>query len=315
MGASTLSSRSIIGDFYNILDAASGQNWTNLLSMRFDSNQASETYAWLGNVPAMREWVGGRQAKAFRENNYAIANKKFEATIEILVDELRRDKTGQVQIRLGELADRVIAHDAALLSDFILNGASRVCYDGQFYYDTDHTEGENSTNQSNSITFDISDNGSGGTPTAPTSTTAQLAIMNAVGQILGFRDDRNEPMNENARSFLVMASPSLFSPVMAAVGNPVLDSGRTNTITQMDGYTIQAVLNPRLTWTDKIAVFRTDGRAKPLIIQTEVPLEVGVQGEGSTEEFENDRWLVGAKKVGNAGYGFWQHSCLVTMQA
>lgn len=315
MSASSLSSRAIVGEFYNQLEAATGQSWIDQIAMRFNSDQSSETYAWLGMVPAMREWIGGRQAKAFRENGYTIPNRKFEATVEIAVDDLRRDKTGQVNIRLGELADRVIAHDSFLLSDLIQNGASRVCYDGQFYFDTDHTEGENTTNQSNSINYDISDGGTGGTPTVPTARTMQNMILNAVSQILSFRDDRNEPMNENAKSFLVMAPPALMSYLLAAVGNPVLDSGATNTITQMDGFSIQAAINPRLTWTDRVAVFRTDGRAKPMILQTELPLEISVQGEGSDEEFKNDRWLVGAKKLGNGGYGFWQHACLVTAVA
>ncbi len=315
MGASSLSSRAIIGEFYNTLEATKASSYIEKIAMQFDSDQASETYAWLGMAPAMREWVGGRQPKAFRENGLTIVNKRFEATVDVLLDDIRRDKTKQIMTRIGELADRAVAHDGYLLSDLIANGASRTCYDGQFYFDTDHTEGENTTNQSNSITFDISDNGTGGTPTAPTARTVQYAILNGVAQILSFKDDRNEPMNEGASNFLVMASPALMSPVLAATGNPVLDSGATNTITQMDGYRIQAVINPRLTWTDKFAVFRTDGRAKPFILQQEIPLSMTAKAEGSDYEHDYDAWQFGVKKLGNAGYGNWQHAVLQTLQA
>lgn len=316
MSAHGLGSRAIIGEFYNQLEVANGMSWLNQIAWTNDqSDQASEEYKWLGMTPAMREWIGGRNPKAFRENGLVIANKKFEATLIVTLDEIRRDKTNQVMLRVGELADRVVTHDASLVSTLLANAATGVGYDGQFFFDTDHTEGENTTNQSNKITYDISDNGTGGTPTAPTARTMQGAILAGVAAILGFKDDQNEPMNEMARSFLVMSSPALMSYVLAAVNNPVLDSGATNTITNLPDFRISAAINPRLSYTDAIAVFRTDGRAKPFILQHEVPLEVSAQAEGSDEEFKNDRHLYGVKKVGNAGYGMWQHACHVTMAA
>lgn len=141
MSAQGLSSRAIIGEFYARLEAATGMSWISQLSMLFASDQASETYKWLGQAPVMREWIGGRHAKGFRENGLTIANKTFEATLEVSVDDLRRDKTGQVMVRIAELAGRTVSHDAGLLSTLILNGATAVCYDGQYFFDTDHPVG------------------------------------------------------------------------------------------------------------------------------------------------------------------------------
>ena len=83
MGATTLSSRAIIGRFYAALEQNPGVAWVDPISMEFDSDQATETYPWLGQAPAMREWIGGRLAKGFSENGISITNKKFEATLEI----------------------------------------------------------------------------------------------------------------------------------------------------------------------------------------------------------------------------------------
>ena len=110
MGASTLSSRAIIGRFYQALEQDAGVSWVDPISMLFTSDQASETYAWLGQSPAMREWIGGRNAKGFRENGITIANKKYEATLEVPLDWMRRDKTGQIQVRIDEMAQRANAH-------------------------------------------------------------------------------------------------------------------------------------------------------------------------------------------------------------
>ena len=316
MSAQGLGSRAIIGSFYARLEAAN-RGWVDQLAFRVDSNQESETLKWLGQAPQLREWVGGRQAKGFRENGLTIVNKTFEGTLEVLLDEIRRDKTGQVMVRVNELADRAADHDAELLSTLINNGAASVCYDGQYFFDTDHTEGDNTTNQSNAIAVDISDEGTGGTATAPTARTMQVAILKAVSAILSFKDDRNQPMNQGAARFLVMVPPGVgFMPsAMAAIANPTLDSGMTNTIRAQSQFQIEAVVNPRLTWTDKFAVFRTDGAVKPLIRQVEQDIAMDAVAEGSEYEFLHRKHLYGVTKVGNVAYGYWQHACQVTLQA
>jgi len=182
MSLGSLSSRAIIGTFYEVLEVTAADSWVNPLSMLFESNQESETYKWLGMSPVMREWIGGRLAKGLRDNGVTIANKKFEATLEIPVDWMRRDKTGQILIRINEMAKRANNHWAQLLSTLILNGASQLCYDGQYYFDTDHSEGDSGV-QSNSISYDVV------TPTAPTSSEMQSAILTAVQQMYALFDD------------------------------------------------------------------------------------------------------------------------------
>lgn len=314
MSAQGLGSRAIIGTFFERLAIATGQSWLARIAMRMDSDQAVETYKWLGMVPQLREWVGGRNAKGFRENGFDIRNKTFEGTLQVLVDEIRRDKTGQVMVRINELADRAASHDASLVTTLI--DSNGLCYDGQNFFDTDHTEGENSTSQSNAITFDISDAATGGTPTVPTAATMSRAILAGVAQIMSFKDDQNEPMNELAKDFLVMAGPPLMGPVLGALASPVIESGQTNLLLAQKDFNLTPAINARLTgWTDKIAVFRGDGATKPFIVQIEEELTVSAQAEGSPEEFNNNRHLYGVKKIGNAGYGMWQHACRVTLQA
>lgn len=184
MGAATLGSRAIIGRFYKALEQDAGMGWVDPVSMLFTSDQASETYAWLGQSPAMREWIGGREAKGFRENGITIANKKYEATLEIPLDWMRRDKTGQIQVRIDEMAQRANAHWAKLLTALIEAGEAATlgtCYDGQYFFDTDHSEGDSGT-QSNDISVDIT------TATAPTAAEMETAILTATQKIMGLRN-------------------------------------------------------------------------------------------------------------------------------
>jgi len=76
---------------------------------------------------------------------------------------------------------------------------------------------------------------------------------------------------------------------------------------------ITSAANPRLTWTEKIAVFRTDSNVKALIRQEETGVVVKAKAEGSDYEFDNDAHEYGVDTWRNVGYGYWQNACLVTM--
>jgi phage major head subunit gpT-like protein len=314
MSLQALDSRAIIGEFFLRLSQNPGSAWINQIGMTFNTNQEIETYKWLGQVPTMREWVGGRNAKGLTDNGLSITSKTYESTLEMNVDELRRDKTGQALIRIRELADRVNAHWASLLSTQIMNGTSSSCYDGQNFFDTDHTEGNNSSNQSNDLTNDISAAPvtNHGIVTAPSVGEMNHTILTAIQSILGFKDNENEPMNEGATSFLVMVPTALWHVAQAAVSMPTIDSQASNVMGSL-GMNISVVANPRLTWTDSIAVFRRDGNAKPFILQSEMNPKVTAIAEGSELEFKENKHQYGVKAIRNVGYGFWQHAAFIQM--
>ena len=298
--------------FYQRLEMDPGAMWIDPISMLFSSDQDGEDYKWIGQSPAMREWVGGRNAKGFRDNGIRIENKHYEATIEILLKDLRRDKTGQVRRRIQELAARTNSHWASLLSTLILNGTSEVCYDGQFFFDTDHSEGDSGT-QDNDITVDISalPTQVHGVVTAPSVEEMQQVILKAVTQIQGFKDDQGEPMNETAEKFLIMVPTSLSQVATNALSRPWATAAGEQKPMNLE---ISVAQNARFSsWTDKFPVFRTDGSVSPFIRQQETPVQLKVKAEGTDFEFDNDAHQYGVDSWRNVGYGYWQHGCLVTM--
>jgi hypothetical protein len=204
MDQSSLSSRAIMGMYFVRLEALPLTELIDDISNSFTSDQSGETYAFLGQSPVMREWVGGRQAKGFSGQGVTILNKHYEATIEVQKKDVRRDKTGQIEARIAEFADRGQTHWLSLLSTLLLNGTSSVCYDGQYFFDTDHSEGDSGT-QSNKITVDISTLPAQvhGSVTAPSVEEMQQAILAGIVQIASFKDDKGEPMNEGANAFTV----------------------------------------------------------------------------------------------------------------
>lgn len=184
-----------------------------------------------------------------------------------------------------------------------------MCYDGQFFFDTDHNEGDSGA-QSNDITFDAA------TPAAPTAAEAESAVLKAVEAMMAFKDDQGEPMNEEANQFLVMVPVPFMSAFAAALKNPVIvdaNGSRTNTIVNVGGFNFELAVNPRLTWTTKFALYRTDGQTKPFIRQEEEGVTVSAVAEGSELEFNEDMHRYGVKAIRNVGYGYWQHAVLTTL--
>lgn len=307
-----IGSREVIGRFYNTLEQDAGLEWVDSISMLFSSDQDGETYAWIGQSPVMREWIGGRHAKGFTENSIELKNTHFEATVEFLVKDMRRDKSSQVDIRIDDLAKRTNSHWASLLSTLIVSGESALSYDGQFFFDTDHAEGESGV-QSNKIDVDISALPAEvhGVVTAPSVAEMQQAILAGVTQIQGFVDDQSEPMNETANQFLVMVPTTLHIAALnalAVAGGTALESQTGH------GLNIRVVSNARLnTWNDKFAIFRTDGATKPFIRQQETEVQLKAKAEGSEFEFDNDAHQYGVDSWRTAGLGYWQHACLVKM--
>jgi phage major head subunit gpT-like protein len=318
MGADKITERQVIGNFYKALSVATGAPWLDAVSNYFTSDQALEEYAWLGMTPAMREWIGGRNAKGFREQSFQIRNKHYEATLEVLVRDLRRDKTGQLMVRINEMARRANSHWAAMISDLIEAGATTTCYDGEYFFDTSHEEGDSGA-QSNSITANISDYPveTAGSVTLPAVAEMQYAIAKAVEAIVSFVDDQGEPMNEDASSFLVMAPVEYMNVISQAVATPVQIAETQSALQALkSNFRIDVAVNPRLSTmaaSYQFPVFRTDSFLKSFIRQEEMGVQLKVKGSGSEFEFDNDAHQYGIDTWRNVGYGMWQNSCLVTL--
>jgi len=281
--------------------------WVASLAMRTSSDQASEDYAWVGAPPSMHEFVGKRQLDELKEVSFTVTNKDHEANLRIKSKDMRRDKTGAIQVRVDQLANRVNDYPAKLLSTLILNGASALCYDGQYFFDTDHAEGDSGT-QSNKITY------AAATGTTPTVDEMAGAIVAAIQQMYGFKDDRSEPINQEAKEFVVMVPVVMMGTALQAVSQLLGANGGTAILAALKGdFKITVTVNPRLTWTDTFAIFRADGGIKPFILQEEPGgADVVAIGDGSEYEQLNKEQIFGVDWAGNVAYGYWQGAVQVT---
>lgn len=313
-----VSDKAVIGLLLQQMEVFRSASWVDQICFRGTSSQATETYAGVGAVPSMREWLGGKKSKSLREQSITITNKDWESTIAIKTKDLRRDKTGFLTMRAGQLAEKAIEHDAKLVSSVIDSGTGTTvaaCYDGKALFADDHSLGDSGT-VDNNISVDIStlpttDHGS---TTAPSPAELVLAAMTGIQVAKGFKDDQGEPINGMARSFIVMVPTGLWIPATLAMSRQTLDARIQNPLLATNnGLTIDIITNPYLTWTDKFAIFVTGSASKPLIIQEETGPMVKILGDGSDHQFNEAENLYSVEKSGNVGCGSYDKAVLVTM--
>lgn len=107
-------------------------------TLEVPSTTAQETYAWLGSTTSFREWLGERVVQNLSTHSYTIKNKSFENTVGVPRETIEDDSYGLYSPLMAQLGQDAAVHPATLLYDLLKNGFSRTCYDGQYFFDTDH---------------------------------------------------------------------------------------------------------------------------------------------------------------------------------
>ena len=102
----------------------------------------TENYAWLGQWPKLREWIGDRQIKNLSTSGYSITNRKFESTVGVPRDDLEDDTYGVFTPLFSEMGYAAATHPDELVFALLAAGDTTLCYDGQNFFDTDHPVGE-----------------------------------------------------------------------------------------------------------------------------------------------------------------------------
>lgn len=102
------------------------------------STTGQETYPWLGSTTAFREWLGDRVIQNLKLHDYTIKNKTFENTVGVPRETIDDDTFGVFGPMMAQLGQDAANHPALLVYEMLTAGFSRMCYDGQFFFDTDH---------------------------------------------------------------------------------------------------------------------------------------------------------------------------------
>ncbi len=108
------------------------------VATRVPSTTGTEDYGWLGSIPGMREWIGDRQINNLAQHDYSIKNKKFENTVGVPRDKVDDDQYGVYAPMMEMLGQSAPEHRDILVFALLAAGFATACYDGQYFFDTDH---------------------------------------------------------------------------------------------------------------------------------------------------------------------------------
>lgn len=114
------------------------QSQWNMVAMETPSTTSEETYGWMKDIPGFREWVGPRVVHNLEAAGYTIRNKSWELTVGVDRDRIDDDKFGIYAPMFSEMGRQTAAFPDTLVFPFLKTGFSTACYDGQYFFDTDH---------------------------------------------------------------------------------------------------------------------------------------------------------------------------------
>jgi len=314
------SDRNLRVEFRNSFEEAAAKTYIPSLSTFVKSTREYESYAWLGTPPVMREWKGGRQIKKPTDFSWVIYNKKYEATIGLPIEDIERDTTGQFINWAQDLGQRAAENPVILMSNLLLNGETFVGFDGAAFWSTSHDEG-GGTNV-NKITASLAALGvtDTGTTTDPSPQAMSKIIFKMIQQLMTFKDDQGQPVNQTASNFAIVSGLGLMPAISAAVNqmifaqgsqNPLMVTGNTNGGRR---WNFETYFDPRLTWTTKLAIFRTDTPVKPFFHQVERDNRIVYQTDPNSDRvFERDEYAWGVSRIEGVGYGDYKKTVLATI--
>ncbi|KIO49653.1 head protein [Nitrosospira sp. NpAV] len=274
--------------FVNAFDAAPSV-WQKI-AMKVPSTTGQNDYAWLSAFPKMRKWVGDKFVKSLEAFKYTIVNDDWEATIEVDRNHIEDDQLGiyAPQAQMAGFSAKQLPDEIVMA--LVNGGFANQCYDGQYYFDTDHPVAGASVSNKGAV--------------ALSAATQALAIASyGAGRtaMRKFKDDEGRPLNIIPNVLLV--PPALEAIALALINNDRLDDGKANPYKG----TAEVVVDARLTSDTAWFLLDTTKPVKPFIYQErKAPVFVEQIDPQTDDVFSRKKFKFGAEARAAGGYGFWQ---------
>ena len=276
---------------FNKAFEAAASLWTQT-TMLVPSGSSQNNYNWLSSFPKMRKWLGEKSIKSLEAFKYTIVNEDFEATVEVDRNDFEDDNLGiyAPQAQMAGFSAKQLPDE--IDADLKNNAFSNLCYDGQYFYDTDHPVADASV--SNKGTMALS---------AATQAGALASYGAARTAIMSFKDEEGRPL---ALIPDVLEVP----PALEATAKLLCESDKLadDTPNPYKG-TARVLVNPRLTSSTAWFLHVTNMPVKPFVYQErKKPVFVSQTDMASDNVFLRKKYRFGAEARAAGGYAFWQLS-------
>lgn len=108
------------------------------VALTVPSSTRANEYGWLGNFPRIREWIGDRVVQNLDTHGYTIRNRTFESTIGVRRDDIEDDNIGIYGPIFSDFGRDSASFPDELVWKHLTDGFATLCFDGQYFFDTDH---------------------------------------------------------------------------------------------------------------------------------------------------------------------------------
>lgn len=273
--------------FRETFDAMTGEH--EKIATIIPSTAKQESYNWLGAVPNMEEWLGPRTYSDLLAHNFTIVNKHFQAAIKVDIDDLEDDNYDQIKPRIQELSQVAQNYYDQLVEEQLASGFTALCYDGQYFFDTDHSEGASGT-QSNKGT-------SAFTPAVYGTTRAAMRRL---------KNDQGRPMK--IRPGMLVVPPEMAEGTAKQTLQGDWIPGTANRDTNVYKGTAELYAGgDYLTDANNWFLLDVSRPIKPLALQDrKKPEFVAVDALNADSVFENNEAKYGVDMRCNTGFMLWQ---------
>lgn len=276
---------------FNNSFAAAPSQWEKI-AMKVPSTGRLNTYAWLSTFPRMKKWIGEKAVKALEAHGYSITNDDFEATVEVDRNDIEDDQLGiyKPQAEMAGFSAKQLPDE--IVFDLVNNGFAAKCYDGQYFFDTDHPVGK-------TVVSNMS--------TAVLSVASQAAARAGYGAA---RTAMKKVKDEDGRPLNITPNILLVPPALEETGRTMLTTDRLE-----DGKpnpykgTAELIVDARLTSDTAWFLLDTTKPVKPLVYQErKAPVFVQQTDPQADDVFNRKKFKFGAEARVSGGYGFWQQA-------
>ncbi|MBW2688312.1 MAG: Mu-like prophage major head subunit gpT family protein [Deltaproteobacteria bacterium] len=268
--------------------------WSDYAMLR-KSTTTKEIYRWFQRFPIMRLWIGEKMIKALAAYKYELENKPYEATIEVDRDDIEDDIYGDYADASKAAGISAMEWPDILVADVIKAAFTALCFDGQFFFDTDHPQIDSTgttVTYSNKITAVLS---------ATTAASASASIGAAITKMETFADTEGQPLNLAAGTLVV--GSALRETAFKLANQDELDDQSKNPNKGM----FKVKVNKRLGWTTQWMLMADHSYFKPFVFQERKKAHfVQMIGTETEEVFKRAKYLYGNEGRGAAGYTFPQ---------
>lgn len=259
-----------------------------LLCHTENSDSDKENYEWLGQAGVMEEFRGQVKFAAMSDTDFEIDNVIYAVGHAVSVDDVRRNKTGSIMMRVKQAAERARSHFVKLLMEDI--EANSTCYDGVSMFNNAHPARKNEGGtQDNNLAL-----------TGTTVANLQTDISLGVAKLKSFVDEEGEPYHGDPDKMNLMAvtATDIEYNMRTALNATIISQTSNVNIGIADIH-----VSSRLT-DSTFYLFRTDG-PKPYILQLEQPVTWEVVESGETAVVRRQHQYV-VSASGAVKPGQWQ---------